>query len=115
MPRQPELFQQMLEVRPPPDASGPRLWVRRLVIWKEPGGEIIRDIALRPGLNIIWTPDDQGIGHGGGKTLLCRLLRYCLGEDRYAPEDQRSRIGEDFPHGQNGRAPRRERHRATVS
>jgi predicted nucleic acid-binding Zn-ribbon protein len=99
MPRQPELFQQRLEVRPPPDTSGPRFWVRRLVTWKEPGGEIIRDIALRPGLNIVWTPDDQGIGHGGGKTLFCRLLRYCLGEDRYAPEDQRSRIGEVFPNG----------------
>jgi hypothetical protein len=93
------LFRQELDVRPPPDASGPRLWVRRLVIWKEPGGEIVRDIELRPGLNIIWTPDDQGIGHGGGKTLFCRLLRYCLGEDRYAPEDQRSRIGEVFPNG----------------
>lgn len=99
MSRQPELFEQALDVGPPPDASGPRLWVRRLVIWKEPGGEIIRDIALRPGLNIIWTPDDQGIGHGGGKTLFCRLLRYCLGEGRYAPEDQRSRIGEVFPNG----------------
>lgn len=99
MPRQHEFFRQELELRPPRDAFGPRLWVRRLVIWKEPGGEIIRDIALRPGLNIVWTPDDQGIGHGGGKTLFCRLLRYCLGEDRYAPEDQRSRIGEVFPNG----------------
>ncbi|MFZ5615263.1 MAG: chromosome segregation protein SMC [Pseudomonadota bacterium] len=99
MPRQHEFFRQELDIRSPPHASGPRLWVRRLVIWKEPDGEIVRDIALRPGLNIIWTPDDQGIGHGGGKTLFCRLLRYCLGEDRYAPEDQRSRIGEVFPNG----------------
>lgn len=99
MPRQHEFFRQELELRPPRDTFGPRLWVRRLVIWKEPAGEIIRNIALRPGLNIVWTPDDQGIGHGGGKTLFCRLLRYCLGEDRYAPEDQRSRIGEVFPNG----------------
>lgn len=99
MSRQREFFQQDLDVQPPPSASGPRLWVRRLVIWQEPGGEIIRDIELRPGLNIIWTPDDQGIGHGGGKTLFCRLLRYCLGENRYAPEDQRERIGEVFPNG----------------
>ncbi len=99
MPRQHEFFRQELDVRPPLDASGPRLWVRRLVIWKEPGGEIIRDIELRPGLNIVWTPDDQGIGHGGGKTLFCRQLRYCLGEDRFAPEDQRERIGEVFPDG----------------
>lgn len=99
MSRQREFFQQELDVHPPPGVSGPRFWVRRLVIWKEPGGEIVRDIELRPGLNIIWTPDDQGIGHGGGKTLFCRLLRYCLGEDRFSPEDQRERIGEVFPNG----------------
>ena len=57
----------------------PRLWVRRLVIWSEPS-EVIRDISLRPGLNIIWSPDPgrsgtAPIGHGGGKTRLCRLLR----------------------------------------
>lgn len=97
--RQHELFQQELEIRPPRDASGPRLWVRRLKIWREPGGEIVRDVELRPGLNIVWTPDDQSIGHGGGKTLFCRLLRYCLGEDRFAPEDQRERISELFPNG----------------
>lgn len=102
MSRQREFFRQKLDVRPPADTSGPRLWVRRLVIWKEPGGEVVRDIELRPGLNIIWTPDDQGIGHGGGKTLFCRLLRYCLGEGRFAPEDQRERIGEVFPDGMVG-------------
>ncbi|MCG8014612.1 MAG: chromosome segregation protein SMC [Candidatus Thiodiazotropha sp. 'RUGA'] len=99
MPQQHEFFQQELEVQLPPDVSGPRLWVRRLTIWKEPGEEPVRDIQLRPGLNIIWTPDDQGIGHGGGKTLFCRLLRYCLGEERFAPDDQRDRIGEVFPNG----------------
>lgn len=102
MPRQHEVFQPELEVQAPVDATGPRLWVRRLVIWKETGGEMIRDIELRPGLNIVWTPNDQGIGHGDGKTLFCRLLRYCLGEDRFAPEDQRGRIGEVFPDGQVG-------------
>lgn len=99
MKRQHEFFQQELEIRPPQNATGPRLWVRRLKIWREPGGETIRDVELRPGLNIIWTSDDQGIGHGGGKTLFCRLLRYCLGEDRFAPEDQRERIGEILPNG----------------
>jgi predicted nucleic acid-binding Zn-ribbon protein len=47
----------------------------------------------------VWTPDNQGIGHGGGKTLFCRLMRYCLGEDKFAPEDQRDRIGQAFPGG----------------
>ena len=39
------------------------------------------------------------MGHGGGKTLFCRLLRYCLGEDRFAPKDQRERIGVAFLNG----------------
>ena len=103
MPPQPDLLQPALRVQPSGGASGPRLWVRRLAIWRDPGGEILRDISLRPGLNIIWSPDgadadttsprDGPMGHGSGKTLFCRLLRYCLGEDRFAPEDQRQLIG----------------------
>lgn len=109
MSRQPELFVPSLTLRPPDGASGPRLWVRRLAIWREPGGDIVRDIKLRPGLNIVWSPDgadpgasqtpDGAMGHGSGKTLFCRLLRYCLGEDRYAPEGQRDRIVLAFPNG----------------
>ncbi|MGC4122843.1 MAG: hypothetical protein QM765_51380 [Myxococcales bacterium] len=75
--------------------------MRRLVIWSEPR-TVLRDLRLRPGLNIVWSPDpaDRGgsedlagsLGHGAGKTLFCRLLRYCLGEDRFAPDGQRDRI-----------------------
>jgi len=93
---QPELFQHTLKVEPPAGAAVPRLWVRRLVIWDAPEKEPLRDIALRPGLNIVWTPDNEGIGHGGGKTLFCRLLRYCLGEDNYAPQEQREGIASAF-------------------
>lgn len=99
MPRQHEFFKEQLIVRPPADTAGPRLWVQRLVIWREAGGEVIRDIGLRPGLNIVWTPDDERIGHGGGKTLFCRLLRYCLGEERFAPDEQRELIAAVFPDG----------------
>ena len=108
--QQPDLLgPPLLKVRPPPDQIGPRLWVKRLAIWKEAGGEKIRDITFRPGLNIVWSPDGTdafstelptgAIGHGSGKTLFCRLLRYCLGEERYAPEDQRDRVGAAFPDG----------------
>jgi hypothetical protein len=31
--------------------------------------------------------------------LFCRLLRYCLGEDRFAPDEQRYRIANAFPEG----------------
>lgn len=93
---QPELFQRSLDIKPATDATEPRLWVRRLVIWEEPDKEPLRDISLRPGMNIVWTPDDQGIGHGGGKTLFCRLLRYCLGESTFAPEEQRDSVTSAF-------------------
>src|SRR5712671_2252106 len=71
-------------ITPEPGRKEPRLWVRRLVIWREPG-EIIRTIDLKPGFNIVWSRDPGSqqtgpIGHGGGKTMFCRLLRYCLGE-----------------------------------
>jgi hypothetical protein len=110
MPLQPDLLgPPSLTVQPIVGQSGPRLWVKRLAIWQEPGGEKVRDISFRPGLNIIWSPDGgdalssesptDAIGHGSGKTLFCRLLRYCLGEDRYAAEDQRERVGVAFLNG----------------
>jgi hypothetical protein len=86
----------------------PRLWLRRLAIWAKPG-ELVRDISLRRGLNIIWSPDpgagaadlgrDAESGHGAGKTLFCRLIRYCLGEATFANEDLRRSIAAKFPTG----------------
>lgn len=110
MPQQPDLLgPPPLIVTPDKGLAGPRLWVRRVVIWREPGGEKLRDVSLRPGLNVVWSPDgaddvdsaDQtsAIGHGSGKTLFCRLIRYCLGEDRFATEAQRDRIGSVFLNG----------------
>src|SRR3972149_295469 len=97
-----------VEIKPEPGRTEPRFWVRRLVIWGKPG-TLLREIKLRPGLNIIWSPDpaDRGttqesesvLGHGSGKTLFCRLLRYVLGGDRFSPDDQRFRIGLAFPEG----------------
>ncbi|MCB1468150.1 MAG: chromosome segregation protein SMC [Rhizobiaceae bacterium] len=97
-----------LSLTAPAGLKEPRLWVRRLAIWEAPGGQKIRDISLRPGLNIVWSPDGfdddnasgaRAIGHGSGKTLFCRLLRYCLGEQRFADETQRERIAIAFPNG----------------
>ncbi|WP_375210989.1 chromosome segregation protein SMC [Hyphococcus sp.] len=108
MPQQDDLFPvQSLSIEVPEDLKEPRLWVRRLKIWEAPGGEVIRDVELRPGLNIIWSPDgdddpeggERAIGHGGGKTLFCRLLRYCLGETRFADEVQRDAISTAFLNG----------------
>lgn len=108
MPPNAELFSELpLSVACPDGVKSPRLWVRRLKIWESPGGEVIRDIELRPGLNIIWSPDgdddpnsdDITIGHGSGKTLFCRLLRYCLGETRFADEVQRDAISSTLLNG----------------
>lgn len=109
MPQQHEMFApSKLSLRASAALKEPRLWVRRLAIWEEPGGQKIRDVTLRLGLNIVWSPDGfdddnasgmPAIGHGSGKTLFCRLLRYCLGEQRFADETQRERIAIAFPNG----------------
>ncbi|MCK9463060.1 MAG: hypothetical protein M0R80_25840 [Proteobacteria bacterium] len=112
MARQKELFPRpTTAIHVDPDRDEPRVWVRRLVLWSRPG-EVIREIPLRRGLNIVWSPDPAeeaaragrtgGIGHGAGKTLLCRLLRYCLGEETFANEELREHIGRAFPDGQVG-------------
>ncbi|MDO8768421.1 MAG: chromosome segregation protein SMC, partial [Burkholderiaceae bacterium] len=111
MSEQPDLFERTaLSVNPPPGVTQPMLWVRRLTIWCAPG-DPVRTIELRPGLNFVWSPDPADVqepheagqlgdlGHGAGKTLFCRLLRYCLGEDRFAPEAQRLSIGRSFLNG----------------
>lgn len=96
-----------LSIEPEKGRTAPKLWVRRLVVWEEPG-KIIRDISLKLGLNIIWSPDpgelqleedSQTIGHGSGKSTFCRLLRYCLGEESFAPEIQKDAILTKFPKG----------------
>lgn len=99
----PELFPRpTFSLTPESGRTSPKLWVKRVVIWREPN-VVLRDIALRPGLNVVWSPDsqtaDSPIGHGGGKTTFCRLLRFCLGEDTFASDDLRHRIGEVFPKG----------------
>jgi hypothetical protein len=92
-------------VEPEPGRTEPRLWVKRFCIWSEPG-VLVREIELRQGLNIIWSPDSRDgngpIGHGAGKSTFSRLLRYCLGEETFGSRDQRSRIHAAFPKGQVG-------------
>ena len=87
-------------ISPEAGRQGPRLWVKRLSIWKD-ANTLIRQIDLKPGLNVIWSPDagaaDETIGHGAGKTMFCRLLRYCLGEDSVGPDAQRQRLANQLP------------------
>jgi hypothetical protein len=71
----------------------------------------IREISFRRGLNLIWgveLPEDAGLdlthpvtlsGHSVGKTTLCRLIRYGLGESNFGNPGAESRIRHTFPGG----------------
>jgi hypothetical protein len=72
----------------------PAFWISKFRIYPdlvEPESKPIREIDLKPGLNIIWSPpagdqDDEsqkGRGHAAGKSSFCRALRYLLGEKTY--------------------------------
>lgn len=94
-------------------AKEPMLWIERLVIFESPEKrkEPIRDIPFHRGLNIVWgieLPDEAGSdathpvmlsGHSVGKTTLCRLIRYCLGEQKFSNQGAMSRIRNRFPNG----------------
>ena len=100
-PPQPDLFAASLDGFVPLNGNGPRLWVRRLVIWEKRDAAPVRDIPLRTGINIVWSPDGDAVGspmgHGGGKTSFCRLIRYCLGEESFGTDAQRQRIANAMP------------------
>jgi hypothetical protein len=88
----------------PADRTEPRVWVRRLVVVAErsPSGEVIREVPFRRGLNVIRVADrpagdDRIIAHSVGKTLLTRLIRYCLGEQHFATEERTAVISARFP------------------
>lgn len=104
---QPDLFPSNgLSIAPEAGRKEPRLWLRKLVIWEKPE-RILREVDLRPGLNIVWSPDPGAddtlpIGHGSGKTTFCRFIRYCLGEESFAPDGQRNAIIGRFPEGHVG-------------
>ncbi len=95
------------------DLKSPRLWIRRLVFFdsQENKDTPIRDVFFHCGLNIVWgveLPDYAGVngahpvtlsGHSVGKTTLCRLIRYCLGESTFGNPSAMSRIKHTFPEG----------------
>lgn len=100
------------QIQPHPERHEPAVWVRRVRVLRElrPGAEnIVRDVVLRRGLNIIWAPPEStdenalfqsGVaGHTAGKTTFCRLVRYALGERSFASETTRRRVRDKLPMG----------------
>ena len=91
----------------------PSLWIRRLAIFESQVSpdSTIRDIIFHRGLNVVWgmeLPDEAGVtgahpvtlsGHSVGKTTVCRLIRYCMGEENYGNPGALTRIKAAFPDG----------------
>jgi hypothetical protein len=89
------------------DRKEPLIWIRRLVLWQDRSQAPARDVGLRRGLNIVWSPvgtdrDAIAMGHAAGKSLFCRLLRYCLGENAFADTEDTASIRARFPNGAVG-------------
>lgn len=99
-----EFFQpEEIEFTLPKGQQGPQLWIRRIAIWQD-ASTLLRDISLRPGVNIIWSPDlstnsEGATPHGSGKSTFCRLIRYCLGERHFSNESQRPLMQQKLPDG----------------
>jgi len=87
------------EINPAEGRTEPAVWIRRLRVVEDLSRDagVIRDIDFRRGLNIICTEraraeDRRVVGHSVGKTLLLRLIRYCLGEHAFCTKAVRSAI-----------------------
>jgi hypothetical protein len=90
--------------------ESPGFWIEELRIlrsWSLDAAEEVRRIPFRRGLNIIWADASESPsqelpgfgGHAAGKTSLCRLVRYLLGEPHYGSKFMRDRIGNAFSNG----------------
>ena len=93
------------EIRPTEGRTEPAVWIRRLRLVDDLSTDatVIRDIEFRRGLNIICTEraraeDRRVVGHSVGKTLLLRLIRYCLGEHTFCTKAVRSAIAAALEH-----------------
>lgn len=90
------------------DKRDPRLWFERLVVFSNSDTrEIVRTVPFRRGMNIVWAKEPaaggavgvHAAGHGVGKTSLCLLLRFCLGDPSKAVSELRDELHGEFPKG----------------
>lgn len=92
----------------PVKRTSPLIWVKQVTLYRSlsPVDEI-RTIPFAPGLNIIQGRSDDSAqdfesGHGNGKTTLCRLIRYCLGEKTFGQQHVVEEVRHCFPKGYVG-------------
>lgn len=92
----------------PRGRKSPRLWIERLDIFSEPDeAHVLRTVSFQRGLNLVWAKEPEvgraqgtrAAGHGVGKTSLCLLLRFCLGESSKAVGDLRDELTGELPKG----------------
>ncbi|PPD46942.1 MAG: hypothetical protein CTY16_08365 [Methylobacter sp.] len=93
----------------PTQKSSPHLWIERLAIFSQADAEqCIRSVAFRRGLNVIWAHEPaagsvytgiHAAGHGVGKTSLCLLIRFCLGDNAKSINELREEVVSEFPQG----------------
>lgn len=87
--------------------SEPRVWISKLALFEslDPLTPIREPITFTTGLNIVWGVENEANdeqfepGHGVGKTTLCRLIRYCLGEPGFGQAHAVKEIQHTFPEG----------------
>jgi hypothetical protein len=87
--------------------SEPPVWISKLALFEslDPLTPIREPIKFHTGLNIVWGVENEANdekfepGHGVGKTTLCRLIRYCLGEPTYGQSHAAKEILNTFPDG----------------
>lgn len=98
------LFPEM-QIKPATDFDEPAIWIKKLILIEslERPINVLRRISFRRGLNIVCTeqrtPDDvHTVGHSVGKSLMVRIIRYCLGEEKYCTESLRNSITNKLTH-----------------
>ena len=93
-----------------PNDGEPLFWIKEMRVLSKmdaSADSLIRTVKFRTGLNVVWSPptdneptaDQRLSGHASGKTTLCRMIRYVLGEQKIGTENFRSAITHKYPEG----------------
>ena len=86
----------------------PLVWVKQVVLYETIGPiSEIRRMSFTTGVNIIQgeaheTEEAFESGHGVGKTTVCRLIRYCLGEKTFGQKHVIEEVKHCFPNAHVG-------------